>query len=816
MNTINNINKQEANEIANLAAKCHDKNNQIQKNIKERCEYKSLYGVALVREFNEELSKYLNEELSGETIDGRDLELSRNPGFSKFLKPIHKAWAKECKRIQSANKRLSRSKKGAERMEREPKSPVDIVANHVAISAVSSISYEKPFNESIFTMAAEMLVQFMVPLYNITPEHTENAVKLLSSLVQNVLVERLGALDIIAGEGYNASNKIVISEKYAEKIGKINEYEFVSTTVYEPLVVKPQRANNLLTDNSYVNLSSPLLKRAPRVNGQIPEIITDTTRENFPKLFSAIDRQQETAYKVNKEALDYIQEAAKRGLFFDGFHLDVNSVQDKILAEANKQFITAKHVQAEFVKKGLASEVELTLDYSIKKVTAAMRAKARDTMRLLGQASKFANEEEIYFAIFFDHRGRINTYANSTFNYQGNEMGKALLQFAETERPTQAGIKAYFSNLGNALGFDKHQHNYKRKMARAFFNQHKADFMAGNFDYFFTNCGEFDEAITAMVICMDLCNFLKDPEWKSGFICHRDARCSGISINGVIQRELKACELTSTINAYTGEGKLMDAYQEAADQIIDFCVENQDIEVCGVALKFKDYVMTRKAMKHHVMIIMNYGGTALGARSRIEEQLMGITGFSSEQLNEFTKMVMATMSKVAKSPIQYKEFATALGKAAATKHGVIAYRNPMGFPVCIREEETDVVRIETRSASGRRITVNQTIRTGVINIRKCGSTSAPNIVHSWDSNLLLTVWDKVTCNLSTIHDSIGCGVNHVDEVLMAYNEAMYELATTPVIENIVKQIGVDIEIPAVNDMTAEQIEAIRTAKYSLC
>jgi len=190
-----------------------------------------------------------------------------------------------------------------------------------------------------------------------------------------------------------------------------------------PMIVKPKDCNEetsggyLLNDIEY---SEPLINK--KIFYNLP---SEIGKKN--KIFFSLNKMMSTAYKINKDLLDYLVN---------------NNEFHKLLIDTNFQH-----------KYG---NLEKRTKYQEKEYQRFLSKKLLEEY-IIKIASTFSNVPEIYFPLRLDQRGRI--YPRSVyFHYQGHELAKALLQFANPDYIDRNDIesieylKAYGAScFGNGL-----------------------------------------------------------------------------------------------------------------------------------------------------------------------------------------------------------------------------------------------------------------------------------------------------------------------------------------------------------------------------
>lgn len=795
-----NITEQRIIESRNALDKFLKVENKVQSRVDNNSEVNNIYGQPLVIEFNTAIKTYLEEELAGVTK-----ELHRAPAF-KTLRGLVAGFSEvlviDGKKVKQVH-------------------PVEVISGLIAYHIVNGFSSDRKYNKIIHTITRDCWLSLKFPSFEFEGVVKDSWVAFITKVIHIVLFDKVGAITTKKEDvNYNPQLLIIATPEYLSRIESEVLTMTAGLTVFNPLITKPSRHTDLLTSSSYQTFSAPLLKHVKKVNGNIHPSVLETTRKNFPQLFANIDKIQETAYCVNKSLLSLLNSWYEDGKVFGKFHIDPTSkeLNDFINEQAQQDYELAVEKRTVYAEKNDVEYVAPTVAYSAYKLWDTYSSIINDTQRTLAQAEEYSKYEEFFYGVHFDSRGRIYYYNNCSFQPQGNELGKALIQFANKEAVTEAGLSEIFYNLGNVLGMDKCNADVRINSGKEFFYNHIEEFMNGEYDVFINQQDLFEEPLTALSYCIELTEIHKDPSYKTGIVLHRDARCSGIAINGMLQRDLEAAELTSCVDAFGEDGKLKDAYQKCANILRDMikkeCDNSEEAKLCW---KYKDVVLTRKSCKHHVMIIGNYCGSLVGAFERIQEQVATTPEFTQEAVTYLGKKVMKAVEMVSESASTSSLFFKELAEKASNIHGGLCYRNTSGFPVVGVEYKVDKNNQVKVTLPGKKIImITCTKTTDKIDLSSCKSVASPNTVHSLDSNLVMSVREGFNRDLITIHDSFGCHPNHVAEMKSVYNKALHTIATTDVLGAIAAQANVDIKVPTMNTMTTEQIKSILTAEYSLC
>ena len=477
-------------------------------------------------------------------------------------------------------------------------------AEMVAVNIVSNIS-----SSPLTSVMIDKLITSFCLLANLDFEEAKSYNEQMVDLFLSIILE-VQRLDIyMVGTDINEGSRITLSPQWVAHTDELFNSISSDKYAYKPMVLKPLPHKDLIsTDGGYLICRSPLLKYPTKVNGRIHKMIEEFTDQSHPSFFATVNKIQETPYCVNKNLYLLIKSYYEKGFFFKDYPITSGQKDEVVAAEIKNEIDSRNEKRRKWAESRPAEEKveykplgKMTVSEIERKYKSKAKEDARKTMDVFDQCEYFGGFEEIFFPIFFDFRGRRYTYNQTGLTYQGNELSKALVNFANKEAFTQEGIISMFETLANTLGHDKKSLKMKTKLAVKWWNDNKNEMLNGDFSIFFTKQDEFDEPINAMAICLELVEYTKDKEYKSGYIAHRDARCSGASIIGTLLGDKAIMELTSVLDVCIDkEDKLPDAYMKAADSAVQLAEKGTKKELKDL-LEHKDTFFSRSVFKTPVM-----------------------------------------------------------------------------------------------------------------------------------------------------------------------------------------------------------------------
>ena len=209
--------------------------------------------------------------------------------------------------------------------------------------------------------------------------------------------------------------------EFAEVIKKHTEMLSLVKPQFPLLVIPPNDWSGVLTGGKPY-YTQEMNKRAHFIRSRDFSYLRDMDSrahsgdpaKDFHLQFAAVNKAQKTAWKINSRILDTLNECIRLGggeiwalPILDPEQLP--TIKDK--KPGSKEFKKAQKLRNEMITKSVMLRGQVAV------------------------ASEFAEEEEVYFAMAIDSRGRgYYVYGGNYINPQGNDISRSLLTFAHGER----------------------------------------------------------------------------------------------------------------------------------------------------------------------------------------------------------------------------------------------------------------------------------------------------------------------------------------------------------------------------------------------
>lgn len=699
--------------------------------------------------------------------------------------------------------------------------PIKDVPELIAATLVSNLSKEPTLNNVISAVASNAMHKFSID-FEERDYWKEKAVQFFGDFLEEI-ANKTGIYEL------NRENcreyRMRLTEEWAEIIKENSKQFNFASPNFKPSVTPPNNHTSL-TDKrgGYLFTPSPLLKAPVKfeeetktargktvISKYVAHAISNFNAENNPEWFAVVNRMQSTPYCVNVKLLDVINRYRELGLSFGKFPYAVDNKM--VERDADKSIEARNEKRAKYNTKPLLAS-------SVRTIHNTFRNKAEEDVRktdeLLDMAKFYADFERIYYPLFTDYRGRFYPYANTGLTFQGDEMAKALIHFANKEYVTDEGVEVLFENLGNCINSisNKIHNRIKLKDTRTWFKENLSTFEAGDFSMFFIDSHKsdddktkvFDEPITALGIVLEIMEILKDRNYKSGIIVHRDARCSGASIIGTLMRDESVMEMTSVIDWFDENGKLGDAYTAAAMEAKRICEEeaHKGNIICVELMEMEKKLFSRSSFKNVVMTRCSYGATSYGMRKKNREMHdWEGWGFTNKHIEMFNVIMDEAVKNAIPACSEYLVQAQAAAKhqvnqivdeTTGAKKGYTEFVNPVSkFPV-IHREFVEKPRSINTTINGRRVGITLWTTKDEVDTRGMCNAFAPNLIHSLDSALIYLVRQAVDFDMAMIHDSIGSHPNNTRQVVESYSDSINLYSQHDLLNMVFEDMGVDARL----------------------
>jgi DNA-directed RNA polymerase len=500
---------------------------------------------------------------------------------------------------------------------------------------------------------------------------------------------------------------------------------------------------------------------------------TDTS-----KVRSAVNNIQSTGWRINSRVLNVLQILNDAG---DGSAGLASSLQPTIPEKpwpvmSKEEWTTWKEIdqnKEEFDKwRYLAKNA-----YRDQKKWAGHRLVQQQQI-MVGE--KFVDEAAIYFPHSLDFRGRVYPVAGmGSVNPQGNDAGKALLEFAEGLPLGPDGAKWLAIHLANTYGNDKCSFDDRELWA-----QMNSDWILECAEDPINNTRwhEADKPLCFLATCFEWQGYHKDGDDHISRTCvAMDGSCSGLQHYGAMLLDEGTCRAVNVIQ--TGDSP-QDVYSVVLNKVTMLVKNNQD----PLAMQWVTR-LHRNICKQPIMTSV-YSVTQRGITLQIETWIGKLVKKGEiEPFVDYTNMqaalflapiVLEAIGDELTAATCAMDWLKQVCKIVSATGSALEWQTPVGFTVfqSYRDVKAEVVKI---TWAGKQQKLNIKTQGKELAPKKCVNAIAANFVHSMDASHLMLVAnvakDHGIDSFGFIHDSFGTHPSNttlLNEVIRECFIAQYE------------------------------------------
>jgi DNA-directed RNA polymerase len=628
-----------------------------------------------------------------------------------------------------------------------------------------------------------------------------------------LLIELAEENGLIKGEEKRCRNKTIrfmrLSDEAEQWLEKLSgRYEALAYPMYSPMVVSPRPWQGL-NDGGYLTNSEThalqLVKHKTWNKNQVLKAFDGVDPETIT---AAVNALQSTAWRINRPIYGVLKLMMELRKTLPGFY-PTKKAPSKLPWEQRDH--------PEYEKRKVEYETISSRNRKARRyrhIIIPMRMKACE--ELLGLA------EDFFFPYQLDFRGRVYPLPQ-VFHPQADDLGRALIKFAEGKALGQEGDYWLKVHLANTYGKDKESFGDRVKWVEA--NEENILEAAKNpLACTWWRKKEVDKPWCFLAACFEWEEYSrKGKDFKSHLPVSMDGTCNGLQHLSAMGRDEDGGRATNLLDLE----KPADIYQEVADRlysIVEADCQNGVVRAVDWWNNGKQFLkhgkIDRKLAKHATMTTP-YGVT----RDGIAEQLR-VDGFTegldmpwngSLYLARKLEEAISNVVKKAEGIMLWlkNEVAEKLGR----KNQGCSWITPTGFPVVQEYRKPRQVRARIKK---HRYTIYRENPKGRVRVGKQKKTIVANFVHSMDAaHMMLTVnesYKKGLLSFAMIHDSFGVHACHIPELNTLLREQFVQMYQEPVLEYFFTRTcsvtGVKLEEPPpLGDL---HVEKVLQSKYFFC
>lgn len=415
---------------------------------------------------------------------------------------------------------------------------------------------------------------------------------------------------------------------------------------------------------------------------------------------------------------------------------------------------------------------------------------------ILSIAQLLADQPYIYFPVKLDWRGRIYSVP-SYLTYQGDELAKALLEFAEGQVIKEPRKDDYFLKVYGANLYGLNQLSFTDRIKWVDENQDKIISLDKQFWL------DAKEPLLFLSFCFEYKNYLATLKENKEFITHLpiqlDATCSGLQHLSAMIKDSKLAEQVNLLNT---DDLPKDLYQNILnlikERIGEFVRDNP------YYIRLKGIELTRAQVKRSIMTIP-YNITIKGVAEYLEESFEVVyinkermlkkddVLINYKELFAFAKIVHSTLFDTHPTLKAIVDYFGAMVKLLSKLGLPVIWITPSGLSITQRYVKFQTKKIKPKSFY-KSAPISVSLPTQDINLRKQVAAFMPNLIHSMDSANIVGLiksyielgGDFYPMNIYTIHDCFATTSPRVHILNFLVRKAFIELYSEPYVYKLHK------------------------------
>jgi DNA-directed RNA polymerase len=516
--------------------------------------------------------------------------------------------------------------------------------------------------------------------------------------------------------------------------------------------------------------------------------LEDLAEQDMPQVYDAVNAMQHTAWSINKDVLDIVQELWDNGSSLGG----IPSAED-LPAPSKPQFLIDDKPREEWSDEQMSLfkswKRQATDNYSGNAKLKSLRLQFSKCMYV---GELFAPEDQIFFPHQLDFRGR--AYAVPMFlNPQGSDLAKALLLFANgvaIEDEEAAGWLAIHG--ANTFGFDK-----ARLQERvAWVQEREAEIIACAENPFDNRMwSDADKPLQFLAFCIEWSKFVEAGYgYVSTLAVQMDGSCNGLqNYSGMLRDPVGGAAVNLTPSDLPA-----DIYRTVAEKVklkVQGDLFHAEDKVRLIAKGWLQHDIDRKVCKRPVMTLA-YGAKEFGFKTQVfqdtvlpfkykAKEAFPWEGSGWEAAAYLGKLIWECVAEVVVAARQAMDWFQAAAKVAAKEELPVRWETPDGLVVLQAYPKMITKRIDLTFNGARHYLTLATGASAKLDRAKQANGISPNWIHSMDaSHMRATVrraYLEGIRSFSLIHDSYGTHAGNVPHLARYLREEFIKMYETDVL-----------------------------------
>lgn len=599
--------------------------------------------------------------------------------------------------------------------------------------------------------------------------------------------------------------------------------ELLHSPVFMPTVVPPKPWTGP-RDGGYWTpfVKTPFLVRfKANHESQRQRAIDDYEALDMPEVYSALNRVQETPWKINKRVFEVAMKMWEMDIALAG------------LPRKEQLTVPERPIDADTddaVRKKWASEAS-----GVRKTNATRISHYISYDRCLKLATRFADEPCFYFPHMLDFRGRMYPIPNE-LSPQGEDLHRGLLTFARGKlvQPEDAGWLAV--QVANCFGVDKVSIDDRIAWVEAresewidmaedpmtYREWAAVDIRSGEPKY---------DSWQALAAVFEWVDYLKARAAGLPFVSalpvRVDGTCNGIQHLSAMVRDEVGGRAVNIIPSDSPK----DIYQDVADLLTEILRDHEeDPKDDALRARWEEILggKANRSLTKRPVMILPYGGTQHAyfkytlewVDENVTKESFGDDKDKYAMVGYMVRKLWKAIKEEIKKPREVMEWLQQCADKASATGLPLYWKTPVGFVVRQFYGTREMTQVKT-NIDGQRYDIAAWNVTPIMDRRAQATGIAPNFVHSMDASALMECVNLAFDNgiecITTIHDSYGSVAADMWRLYGCVREAFILTHTEPVLENF--RAACQEVVPEVTDWPKSlkfgtlDIEAARHSDY---
>ena len=673
-------------------------------------------------------------------VEGLDKWLSKSTGYGRKYKPFFKLMDSELTSLCIAREVINGISKARKRS---------------AIATAIARSIQSEYQLQTFKKQYKILFSVKQSQLQTETDHMKERILLKEMRKKGILNKtwetktqlQVGELALILMQKHTGMINLYTKLENGKRVGMVAPTEEMSawlkesyeknalnSFIYEPTINKPlDWTNNFDGGYSLREFQSKGLFHNSRGK------YNDCTYNDYPVVFDAVNHLQSTAWRINKKVYDVMTTLWNAG--------------SEIAELPNQEFYNDPPYPTDPTADEVKNHYKLKQQIRTKNnINIGLRYRVNESIKT---AEKFLEHNSIWFPHHVDFRGRV--YPTPKFSYQGSDIERGLLMFAEGKPIVNSEQRdAFFIHGANVFGV---KGSYSKRLAWVAEQEHALTATAQDplQDTWWANADKPFQFLAWLLEYADYMNY------GSSHVSHLplavDGSCNGLQLMSLLLKD-------KTMGASTGCVPLdepSDLYQEIADEV----VKRLQSDPTATNLNLLKFGIDRKLMKKAVMSVP-YGASYFSIVKIFQDAFYLRSVQSGEEsfegkLRKHASALGAVTWNVLKdklpNALNLMKWIKDTIKPLIKNNIEVSWVSPTGLRVYQAYPNTIRKRITTAIGQNYRKQTHYRDSLDTLSLKKNLSGIVPNYIHSLDASVMSIVTGCMKQHginsLAMIHDSFG-------------------------------------------------------------